>query len=320
MIEWEGSGSRIVGLGHARPQRVLTNADVVSMVDTTEEWILSRTGVQTRHVLGPGESVTTLAIGAARMALEDAGAAAAEVDLVVVATATAEVRSPCTAGRVAAALGCPGPAVLDVNTACSGFEYALAVADQAIRAGTATCAVVIGAEALSTVTDWTDRATCILVGDGAGAVVVRASETAGISRVAWGSVPELTQAVRIEGEPARFSQDGRSVFRWAITEASRCARRVLEVAGACIDDIDVVALHQANLRIIEPVVEQLGGAAEKVVVRDVVESGNTSAASVPLGLARAWHRGDIASASTALLFGFGGGFTWAGLVVELPRR
>lgn len=313
-------GSRILGFGHHQPTRILTNDELSTMVDTNDEWIRTRTGIETRHIAGPDDTVTSLAIEAGRNALADAGVAPSDVGLVIVASTTHQDRAPYTAGRVAAALGMSnGPAPIDINTACSGFEYALALADQAVRTGSAETALVIGSEVLSGIADWTDRSTCVLVGDGAGAAVVGVSETPEIGPVSWGSVPHLLDAVRVEGDPGRFNQEGRSIYRWAITEAEGHARAVVEAAGLTMDDIEVFAFHQANLRIIEPLVTALGGES-KFVVRDVVESGNTSAASVPLGLSKAWSRGALPEGVPALLFGFGGGFAHAGQVVTTPTR
>lgn len=313
-------GSRILGFGHHQPERILTNDELSTMVDTNDEWIRTRTGIQTRHIIGPDDTVTSMAIEAGRNALADAGVAPSAVGLVIVASTTHQDRAPYTAGRVAAALGMTnGPAPIDINTACSGFEYALALADQSIRVGSTDVALVIGSETLSAIADWTDRSTCVLVGDGAGAAVLGAAETPEIGPVSWGSVPHLLDAVRVEGSPGRFNQEGRSVYRWAITEAEGHARKVVEAAGLTLDDIEVFAFHQANLRIIEPLVTALGGES-KFVIRDVVESGNTSAASVPLGLSKAWARGDLPEGVPALLFGFGGGFAHAGQVVRTPVR
>ena len=313
-------GSRILGFGHHQPSRVLTNDELSTMVDTNDEWIVTRTGIRTRHIAGPDDTVTSMAAEAGRAALADAGTDPTDVDLVIVASTTHRDRAPYTAGRVAAALGMSnGPAPIDINTACSGFEYAMALADQAIRTGSADTVLVIGSELLSGIVDWTDRSTCVLVGDGAGAAVVGVSETPSIGPVSWGSVPHLEQAVLVSGTPERFSQEGRSIYRWAITEAEGHARRVVEQAGLTMDDIQVFAFHQANLRIIEPLVAALGGES-KFVIRDVVESGNTSAASVPLGLSKAWARGDLPEGVPALLFGFGGGFAHAGQVVMTPTR
>ncbi|WIE77020.1 beta-ketoacyl-ACP synthase III [Curtobacterium sp. MCSS17_007] len=313
-------GSRILGFGHHQPERVLTNDELSTMVDTNDEWITTRTGIKTRRIAGPDDSVVSMAIEAGRMAIADAGLEPSDIGLVIVASTTHRERSPYTAGRVAAALGMAnGPAPIDINTACSGFEYAMALADQSIRVGASDTALVIGSETLSSIADWTDRSTCVLVGDGAGAVVIAASETAEIGPVSWGSVPHLNEAVLVTRDPEYFTQQGRSIYRWAITEAEGHARAVVEAAGLTLDDIGVFAFHQANLRIIEPLAEALGG-ADKYVVRDVVESGNTSAASVPLGLSKAWHRGELPEDTLALLFGFGGGFAHAGQVVRTPKR
>lgn len=310
-------GSMILGIGHHQPERVMTNHEIAELVDTSDEWIASRTGIQERRIAGDDETVATMATAAGRMALEDSGVAPEQISLVVVASTTAEVRTPNTAGRVAADLGLNGPAIIDLNTACSGFEYALAVADQAVRAGAAGHALVIGAEKLSAFTDWTDRTTCVLTADGAGAMVIGPTDEPTIGPVVWGSVPGMVDAVRIDGTPAYFSQEGRAVFRGAISEAADHARRIVKAAGLEMEDIEVFVFHQANLRIIEPLASALH-AGSRLVVTDVVESGNTSAASVPLGFSKAWHRGDIPKGVPALLFGFGGGFTYAGLVVRTP--
>ncbi len=313
-------GSRIVGLGHAQPVRVVTNDEIAKLVDTSDEWIRTRTGIRTRHIISGEESVVSMAVDAARMAIADGGIDASTIDLVVVATSTDRVHSPNVAGRVSIALGLESPAVMDVNTACSGFEYALGIADQAIRASSSQTALVIGSYAFTTVTDWTDRSTCVLTGDGAGAMVLTASEKAKVSTSVWGSVPELVEAVFIGGAPMTFSQDGRAIFRWAISEAETYARRIADRSGVALGDIDVFAFHQANLRIIDPLAKALEASASQIVLRDVVHSGNTMAASVPLALSKAWHRGELPGGGTALLYGFGGGFTWAGQVVVLPER
>src|SRR5690606_27413614 len=210
------SGSRITAVGHYQPARVLTNEDLAGMVDTSDAWITSRVGIRTRHVAGPDEPVDELAAHAAAKALAAAGRTPAEIDLVLVATSTAIDRSPNMAARVAARLGMPGPAVMDINVVCAGFTHALATADHAVRAGGASRVLVVGADKMSDVADWTDRSTCVLVGDGAGAAVVEAcapGEEAGIGPVLWGSVPEMAHAVRIEGTPPRFAQEGQSVYR-----------------------------------------------------------------------------------------------------------
>jgi 3-oxoacyl-[acyl-carrier-protein] synthase-3 len=319
-VNFDGAaGSRILGLGHYQPAHVMTNDDLAKIVDTNDEWIVTRTGIHTRHIGDEHDTVTHMAIEAGRAALADAGVDPDEVDQVIVASTSLTDRAPYTAGRVAVALGMNGPAPLDINTACSGFESAMALADMSIRTGAATTSLVIASEKISGLVDWTDRTTCVLIGDGAGAAVLRASDTPEVGPVSWGSVPHLLKAVLVEGEPPRFSQEGRSIYRWAITEAEAHARKVVEKAGLTMDDIQVLAFHQANLRIIEPLAKALGGEG-KFVLRDVEESGNTSAASVPLGLSKAWARGELPEGVPALLFGFGGGFTHAGQVVRTPVR
>ena len=310
--------SRIAALGHSQPDRVLTNADLAQLVDTSDEWITTRVGVRTRRVAEPGQTVDEFAAAAAGKALANAGVAASDVDLVLVATSTAAATSPNTAARVAARLGMTAPATIDVNVVCSGFTHALALADQAIRCGQATTAVVVGADFMSAVTDWTDRTTCVLVGDGAGAAVVTATDQEpGISPVLWGSVPERGRAVVIEGTPNRFSQEGQTVFRWATTELPAVARRVCERAGILPEDLAGVVFHQANLRIIEPLAAKLG-AVNAVIARDVVDSGNTSAASIPIALAKLVERREVPAGAPVLLFGFGGNLSYAGQVVTSP--
>ncbi|WP_405867505.1 MULTISPECIES: beta-ketoacyl-ACP synthase III [unclassified Streptomyces] len=311
------NGSRIAAVGHYQPAKVLTNEDLAGLVDTSDEWITSRVGIRTRHIAGPDEPVDELAAHAAAKALAAAGLAPGDIDLVLVATSTAVDRSPNMAARVAARLGIPSPAAMDVNVVCAGFTHALATADHAVRAGASTRALVIGADKMSDVTDWSDRTTCVLVGDGAGAAVVEASDEPGIGPVLWGSVPEMGHAVRIEGTPARFAQEGQSVYRWATTRLPPIARKACERAGLAPEDLAGVVLHQANLRIIEPLAEKIG-AVNAVVARDVAESGNTSAASIPLAFSKLVEQGAIATGDPVLLFGFGGNLSYAGQVVRCP--
>ncbi|MDJ0462754.1 beta-ketoacyl-ACP synthase III [Streptomyces sp. H27-C3] len=314
------TGSRVVALGHYQPAKVLTNEDLAELVDTSDAWITSRVGIKTRHVAGPEEPVDELAAHAAAKALASAGLTPADIDLVLVATSTAINRSPNMAARVAARLGMTSPATMDLNVVCSGFTHALATADHAVRAGSATRALVIGADKMAEIADWTDRTTCVLVGDGAGAAVVEAcaeDEEPGIGPVLWGSVPELGHAVRIEGTPPRFAQEGQSVYRWATTQLPPIARKVCERAGITPEELAAVVLHQANLRIIEPVAQKIG-AINAVIARDVVESGNTSAASIPIALSKLVERGEIVSGAPVLLFGFGGNLSYAGQVISCP--
>ncbi|MFH8623033.1 beta-ketoacyl-ACP synthase III [Streptomyces vietnamensis] len=313
------TGTRIAALGHYQPAKVLTNHDVAELVDTSDEWILSRVGIRTRHVAGPDEPVDELAAHAAGKALAAAGLTAGDIDLVLVATSTAIDRSPNTAARVAARLGMGSPATMDLNVVCAGFTHALATADHTVRAGAARRALVIGADKMTAITDWTDRTTCVLTGDGAGAAIVEAVETdaGGIGPVLWGSVPEMGHAVRIEGTPPRFAQEGQSVYRWATQQLPALARQTCERSGIAPEDLAGVVLHQANLRIIEPLAAKIG-AVNAVVARDVVDSGNTSAASIPLALSKLVERGELPSGAPVLLFGFGGNLSYAGQVVRVP--
>ncbi|GAB3816776.1 beta-ketoacyl-ACP synthase III [Kribbella italica] len=310
------TGSRVVALGHYQPERVLTNAELATMVDTNDEWIQSRVGIKERRVAAPDEQVDEMAWRAAEKAIANAGLDKSEIDYVVVATCTAIDRSPNIAARVAARLGLGHPAALDINTACSGFSHALSTADHAIRAGAASKALVIGVEKLTDFTDWTDRTTCVLVGDGAGALVLVASDEPEVGPVVWGSVPEMSDAVRIEGG-GKFAQNGQSVFRWTTTQLPAIAKEVCEKGGIAPEDLGGVVLHQANLRIIEPLAKKLG-AVNAVVARDVVESGNTSAASIPIALSKLVERREIPVGAPVLLFGFGGGLSYAGQIIRCP--
>lgn len=313
------AGSRVSSLGHYQPARVLTNDDLAQVVDTSDEWIRSRVGIAERRVAGE-ETVADMAAAAAEKALAGSGLDAADVDLVAVATCTAVDRCPNVATRVAARLGVPAPAAYDINTACSGFSYALATADHAIRAGAARHAIVVGAEKLTDFTDWSDRATCILFGDGAGAAVVTATgdgEPPGVGPVLWGSAPERGDVVVIEGWRPYIQQEGQTVFRWATTTLPGLAREACDRAGVDPAELAAFVPHQANLRIIDPIARKLAG-PDLVVARDIVESGNTSAASVPLAWSKLVERREIPSGAPVLLFGFGGGLTYAGQVVRCP--
>ncbi|MFD3531761.1 beta-ketoacyl-ACP synthase III [Streptomyces sp. NPDC058664] len=317
------TGTRIAALGHYQPAKVLTNQDLAELVDTDDAWITSRVGIRTRHVAGPDEPVDELAAHAAGKALATAGLDPDDIDLVLVATSTAIDRSPNMAARVAARLGMTSPATMDLNVVCAGFTHALATADHAVRAGGARRVLVIGADKMTEVVDWTDRTTCVLVGDGAGAAIVEAvdggaaGEAPGIGPVLWGSVPEMGHAVRIEGTPPRFAQEGQSVYRWATQQLPALARQACERSGITPEELAGVVLHQANLRIIEPLAAKIG-AVNAIVARDVVDSGNTSAASIPLALAKLVERGELASGAPVLLFGFGGNLSYAGQVVRVP--
>jgi 3-oxoacyl-[acyl-carrier-protein] synthase III len=313
------TASRIVSLGHFQPPKVLSNDDLALLVDTDDEWIRSRVGIRTRH-LAEDETLVDMATEAAQKALANSGLLPEQIDLVVVATCTAVERSPNTASAVAARLGIRSPAAYDINTVCSGFSYALATADHAIRAGSATRALVIGAERMSDTIDWSDRTTCVIFADGAGAAVVEAvpDEQSGIGPVLWGSEPDKGDAVVITGWDPTISQQGQTVFRWATTQLAPLARETCRRAGIEPSELRGFVAHQANLRIIDAIANKLGLAEDAVVARDVVESGNTSAASIPLALSKLVERGELRTGDPVLLFGFGGGLAYAGQVVRCP--
>ncbi|MGC0314401.1 beta-ketoacyl-ACP synthase III [Kitasatospora acidiphila] len=313
------TGSRITGLGHYQPSRVLTNDELAQMVDTNDAWIRQRTGIATRRIAAEHETVADLATAAAGKALAAAGLQPADIGLISVATCSVIDRCPSTAARVAARLGIPAAVAYDLNNGCAGFCTALATADHSIRAGAARHALVIGAEKMSDVTDWTDRSSCVLLGDGAGAAVLSAADEAGVGPVVWGSDPSLGQAVRLQGDwHPTFAQDGQTVYRWATTEIPAIALAACERAGVAPGELAGVVTHQANLRIIEAVVRRLGLAEDTVIARDVVDSGNTSAASVPLALAKLVERRELPAGGPVLLLAFGGGLSWAGQVISCP--
>jgi 3-oxoacyl-[acyl-carrier-protein] synthase III len=313
------AGSRIVAMGHYQPSRVVTNDDLAATIDTNDEWIRDRVGIAARRI-ADAESVADMATFAAAKALANAGLTAADIDLVSVATCSSVDRCPNVATRVSARLGIQAPAAYDLNTACSGFSYALGTVDHAIRAGACRNALVIGAEKLSDVTDWTDRSTAVLFGDGAGAAVVSAvagDEQPGIGPVLWGSAPEKGDVLTIEGWQPYIKQEGQAVFRWATTALAPFAIEACERAGVKPQELAAFVPHQANTRIIDGIVKRLG-IPNAVIAKDLVESGNTSAASVPLALSKLIERREVPSGAPVLLFGFGGGLTYAGQVVRCP--
>jgi 3-oxoacyl-[acyl-carrier-protein] synthase-3 len=313
------AGSRIVAMGHYQPARVVTNDDLAGIVDTNDAWIRDRVGIASRRV-ADFESVADMAAFAAEKALANSGLTAADIDLVIVATCSSIDRCPNVATRVAAKLGIAAPAAFDLNTACSGFSYALGTADHAIKAGANRNAIVIGAEKLSDITDWTDRTTAVLFGDGAGAAVVSAvadGEEPGIGPVLWGSAPDKGDVLRIEGWQPYIKQEGQSVFRWATTALAPFALQACERAGVKPEELAAFVPHQANTRIIDGIVKRLG-IPNAVIAKDLVESGNTSAASVPLALSKLVERREVPSGAPVLLFGFGGGLTYAGQVIRCP--
>ena len=315
-----GSHGILLSLGHYQPSRVLTNDDLAQMVDTNDAWIRDRVGIETRRIASGEETVADMASAAAAKALAGSGLNAADIDLVVVATCSSVDRCPNVATRVAHKLGIKAPGAYDINTACSGFSYGLATVDHAMRAGASRNAIVVGAEKLSDMTDWTDRATCIIFGDGAGAAVVTATsstEESGVGPVIWGSAPEKGDAVRIEGWRPYIQQEGQAVFRWATTTLAPIALQACAQAGVDPSEIAAFVAHQANARIIDGIAKRLN-LPNAIIAKDIVESGNTSAASVPLALSKLVERREVPSGAPVLLFGFGGGLTYAGQVVRCP--
>ena len=310
------AGARLIGLGSFQPDRVVTNDELAARVETSDEWIRSRVGIESRRFADKDTLLVDMAADAGARAIKDSGLEPSDIGTVIVATCTMIDNIPNAAAQVAHRLGIPAPAAFDINTACSGFSYALATAQHAITSGSSTTALVIGAEKLTQVMDFTDRTTCILFADGAGAAVVTAAEQNGISPVFWGSDGPRGDVLHID-DGGYIRQEGQAVFRWATTALAPFARQACERAG--VDPTELVAFvpHQANVRIIDHIAKRLG-ATNAVVARDIVESGNTSSASIPLALSKLVESGELPSGGPALLFGFGGGLTYAGQVVTLP--
>jgi 3-oxoacyl-[acyl-carrier-protein] synthase-3 len=315
--------ARIVGTGSALPERRVTNTELAERVDTTHEWIVERTGIEARHIAGDGETTATLAAEASRRALAAAGIDAAKIGLIVLATATPDQTFPASATRVQAILGIDDCIAFDVQAVCTGFLYALSVADNMMKGGMADHALVIGSETFSRILDWEDRATCVLFGDGAGAVVLSAveGEDVGIlaSRLhADGRQNDLLYVdggVSTTGTVGKLRMQGREVFRHAVTNLANVLGETLEASGHAIAEIDWVVPHQANKRILDATAKKLGLAPEKVIVT-VDKHANTSAASVPLALDTAVRDGRIKPGDLLVLEAMGGGFTWGAAVVR----
>ena len=308
--------SVVLGVGSALPKRRVTNDELAERVDTSDQWIVERTGIRSRYVAGNGETTASLATDAARRALEHAGAQAADIDLIVLATATPDQTFPSSATKVQAALGIPDCIAFDVHAVCTGFLYALSVADSMLRSGNAKKALVIGAETFSRLLDWDDRTTCVLFGDGAGALVLGAEETeGGILATRLHADGRHNDLLFVDGGPSttgtvgKLRMKGREVFRHAVVNLAAVLNEVLEAAGLSASDVDWVVPHQANARILDATAKKLGLPPEKVVVT-VHEHANTSAASVPLAFDTAVKDGRIQRGDIVVLEAMGGGFTW----------
>ena len=308
--------SVIAGVGSALPKRRVTNDELASQVDTSDEWIVERTGIKARYIAADGETTGSLATEAARKALANAGVEARDINLIVLATATPDQTFPSTATKVQAALGIDDCIAFDVHAVCTGFLYALSVADSMLRSGNARKALVIGAETFSRILDWEDRATCVLFGDGAGALVLSAEETnSGILSTKLHADGRHNDLLFVDGGPSttgtvgKLRMKGREVFRHAVVNLADVLNEVLSDAGLTAEDVNWVVPHQANQRILDATAKKLGLPSEKVVVT-VDQHANTSAASVPLALDTAVRDGRIKRGDIVVLEAMGGGFTW----------
>jgi 3-oxoacyl-[acyl-carrier-protein] synthase-3 len=316
--------SRIVGTGSYLPPRVMTNADFAARLDTSDAWIRERTGIAQRHIADESQASSDLALEASRAALASAGLQAAQIDLIVVATSTPDFVFPSTACLLQAKLGVANSTAFDLQAVCSGFVYALATADNFIRAGTHKTALVVGAEVFSRILDWNDRGTCVLFGDGAGAVVLAAGDKPGLhasvlradgSHAGILSVPGNVCGGKIVGSPF-LQMQGSQVFKFAVKVLDDVARETVAAAGMRLEDIDWLIPHQANVRILEATAKRLGLPREKLVVT-VDHHGNTSAASVPLALDEYVRAGKIRPGQRVMMQGVGGGFTWGATLATM---
>lgn len=318
--------SRIAGTGSYLPERIVTNADLEEMVDTTDEWIRSRTGIERRRIAADDETTATLALHAARNAMEAAGVTADEIDFIAIGTTTPDQVFPNVGCLIQEELGIGPCPTIALEAACTGFIYAISVADQYMKNGIAKCALVIGAETLSRITDWSDRNTCVLFGDGAGAVILKPDEEAGIISTHLGADGRYRDLLKVDAGPSKRHEDvirgeafiqmaGNEVFKVAVKTLENIVDVTLDANGIDKSDIDWLVPHQANLRIIKATAKRLGMPMEQVVLT-VQDYGNTSAASVPMALDTAVRDGRIKRGQLLLLEAFGGGFTWGSALVR----
>lgn len=321
----QGPHSGILGIGSYRPSRVVDNAEMCTMIDSSDEWIRQRTGIIERRWATEDETLMVMALGAARKAIDHAGLQASDIDAVIVSTVSHLTQFPAIAPQIATELGATDAAAYDILAACAGFCYGLAQADGLIRNGSATKVLVIGAEKLSEQLDKTDRTTAFLFGDGAGAAVVGATDEPGIGPVVWGSdgaAKDVIRLTRYWNEPSDeqpyIHMDGQPVFRWASTTVAKKTLEMLDRAGLTVDDLEVFIPHQANDRIIDAMIRTLKMPEHVTVARDISHMGNTSAASIPLAIEAMYERGEAKPGQLALIVGFGAGLVYAGQIIRLP--
>lgn len=318
--------TRIIGTGSCLPQAVVTNDDLAKIMDTSDEWISSRTGIKKRH-LAKEETTASMSVEAAKRALDNAGMTAEEIDLIILGTVSADYVTPACACEVQAAIGAKNAVAFDINAACSGFMFALNIANAYIQAGLYRTALILGAETLSKIVDWNDRGTCVLFGDGAGAAVVRGDEQYGLLAFNQGSDgtkgdvlaclgrTNNNPLIKTDQETAYVHMDGQEVYKFAVTTVPASLQKTIEAAGLTPEDIDYFALHQANIRIIQSVSKRLHISEDKFPI-SLDHCGNISAASVPILLDEMNRSGLLKSGTKIAMSGFGGGLTWASAVLE----
>ena len=320
-------GARILGVGGYRPERLVHNNELVGAIESSDEWIQDRSGIVTRHYARPEETVVDMAYAASLGALEMAGVPADTIDLVIVATVTHMLQTPAAAPMVAARLGSTA-AAFDISAACAGYCHAIGIASDLVRGGGASTVLVIGAEKLSDLIDFTDRGSAFIFGDGAGAAVIGRSDTPGIGPTIWGSDGAQADVIRqssswmeLRDRDHTFptlTMQGQSVFRWAVWGMAPVAKQALAAAGVTVDDLDAFIPHQANMRIIDAMAKALKLPADVVIARDIADTANTSAASIPLATERLLREGAVPRGGLALQIGFGAGLSYAAQVIELP--
>ncbi len=324
-----GSHASVIGVGAYRPSKLVSNAEVIDAIDSSDEWIQQRSGIKTRRFAQPHETVQMMSVEASRKAIAQAGIEPAQVDAVIVATVSHLLQTPAIAPAIATELGADKPAAFDISAACAGFCHAVAMGNDMIRVGSAKHVLVIGVERLSDITSPTDRGTAFIFADGAGAFVLGPAEEPGISPVVWGSDGEHFDFIRqtedwrdvVAADKAfmpHLVMEGNQVFRWASFEMAKVAQATLDAAGITVDDLDVFVPHQANNRITDAMARSMKLPAHVKIARDIVDQGNTSAASIPLALDRMIEEGDAKSGDLALLIAFGAGLAYAAQVIRVP--